>query len=263
MLPSRGAVLAATAFRDEPQGALHPALQALGVCLKPQITKIPLKGGGVIAKVPVEGVLAYAPHPIESIEYGMEDLRNISEMLGNAQTDPDVKGVLLSVNSPGGFVTGAFDVADQIGTLGQNKPVVAHVGGTSASLAYLLTSQARQIVAGRGSNVGSLGAYITVVDASRHLGQRGIEFKTYANKEGDLKGMAEHTPLTTQQQNFLQSRAQQTFDQMRNMVETARGVLKPEAMRGQSFYGEEAKSYNLIDNIGSESFAISLLSKMV
>ncbi|HEX3716873.1 MAG TPA: S49 family peptidase [Verrucomicrobiae bacterium] len=240
-----------------PQAGMHPGEKAYRDRLKPEMA-FSAKDG--IARIPIEGTLAHNPDTFEMAYFGMEDLRNISSMIAEAGENRDVKGVLLSVDSPGGFFTGSLDVADSIAALNNVKPVIAHVSGTSASLAYMLTSQAGEIVAGRGSSVGSLGAYIVNADYSRAYKNAGLEMEMFKNKEGSLKGMGSgEFALTAEQRQFLSDRAQGTFESFMNVIETARGVIRPDAKKGRTFYGEQAKSKGLVDRIGSESFARGLL----
>lgn len=244
----------------EPQ-LLSPLFERVKTICKPQLQIDPVDG---IARIPIEGPLAYNPHPIEMLFGGVEDIRNVMSLAADAESNPDVKGVLYSVDSPGGFVTGGFDAADAMAQLEKSKPTVAHVGGRSASLAYMLTSQAGQIVAGRGAIVGSLGAFVMNVDKSRMLKNAGIEPEMFRNREATLKGIGVGgLSLSSEQRNHLNEHAEETFAQFMNVIETARGAIPAEARKGQTFYGEKAKEHKLVDNIGSEMFARGLLRQRI
>jgi protease-4 len=257
MLESRAMLMLDIAnATPEPSMAEHPGLKDLRAKLKPQMNVNPADG---IARIPIEGALAQNPDVYEMLFCGMEDLRNISDMVEQAGNDNDVKGVLLSVDSPGGFFGGSLDVADSIAALNKIKPVVAHVSNSN-SLAYMLTSQAGKIVAGRGASVGSLGAYMVNIDASRLYKNMGVEMEMFKNKEGTLKGMGYSAiALTPEQRGYMGQRAQDTFESFLNVIETARGILQPEAKKGQSFYGAQAQEMGLVDRIGGESFARGIL----
>jgi capsid assembly protease len=228
--------------------------------LKPQAMTTP----DGICTIPVSGSLAYNPDTWEMLFYGTEDIRNISDMFDQAMTSPDVKGVLMTVDSPGGFFTGALDVADKIAACDAVKPVVAHVGGTCASLAYLLASQAGEIVSGRSAIVGSLGAYSMNVDVSRYLKNAGIEYTMFKNKEGKFKGMGDPTqPLTGDQREHLQARTQAVYDSFINTIEGKRTNIATDAKQGQTFYGTAAQQHGLVDRLGDESFARGLLAQKI
>lgn len=77
-----------------------------------------------IAVVPVTGTLV---HKLGSMRpySGMTGYDGITRNLQMATDDPEVRGVLLDIDSPGGQVAGAFDCADMIHRLSQKKPVWA------------------------------------------------------------------------------------------------------------------------------------------
>ena len=54
----------------------------------------------------------------------MSGYDGIAKRLQQAISDPDVKGILLDIDSPGGEVAGAFDTADLIARAREQKPVV-------------------------------------------------------------------------------------------------------------------------------------------
>ena len=136
-LMDEGVLLSLLMAEPGEQAAEHPYLKELRVKLKPQMS---VSADG-IADIPVEGALAYRPDAFEMAFLGVEDSRNVLEMVQSAARNPGVSGILLSVDSPGGMVIGGFEIADAVKEAAASKPVVAHVGGVGASLAYLIASQ--------------------------------------------------------------------------------------------------------------------------
>jgi signal peptide peptidase SppA len=244
----------------EPQAAEHPYFKELRAKLKP---KAQVRDDGV-AIIPIEGVLARKPDPYEMLFYGIEDSNSILEMVDTAASDKAIKGVLFDVDSPGGFVTGGPEVADAIRLMGQSKPTVAFTGGTMASLAYYIGSQAGTVVASRSAQVGSIGVYTTNVDYSRMLENAGIKVEVIKNKEADYKAAGVMgTPLTDAQRSNIQARIQSTFEDFKGAVKGARPQAQDYAMKGQVFSGKDAKAAGLVDAIGDFNYALSLLkSKM-
>lgn len=100
--------------------------------------------------------------------------------LGRAANDSTMRAILLSIDSPGGDVNGVQELAQTIRTIDETrKPVVAYVGGTGASAAYLLASAARSIVIAPNAILGSIGVRAAVRDTSardERLGVRTFEF---------------------------------------------------------------------------------------
>lgn len=216
-----------------------------------------------LATIPIKGTLAASPSAIEMAFKGFEDSGSIISMLESAGNDSGIAGALLDIDSPGGFLIGAGDIPDAVARLSAKKPVVAFTGGTMASLAYWAGSQAREVIATPMSSVGSIGAMTTFVDISRMLENQGIKVRTFTNSGGDLKGMGSPgTQLTDAQVEHIQNRLDNGFALFRDAVSSKRPSVKKESMRGQTFYGGQAKSLGLVDRLGDKSFALSVLASM-
>jgi signal peptide peptidase SppA len=244
---------------SETQAAEHPFHRLLREKMKPQMS---VREDG-IAVVPVEGVLARKPDVFE-LFYGVEDSSNVLDMVESAARNPDVRGVLLAVDSPGGFLTGGPEIADAVKATGKQKPVVAWVGGTMASLAYYIGSQASQVVASRSAQVGSIGVFTTHVDYTKLLESAGIKIEVIKNKEADFKAAGiMGTALSDEQRTHIQERIQTSFKDFKRAVKAARPRIEDNAMRGQVFSGIEAKAAGLVDRVGDMSFAASVLRSAI
>jgi ATP-dependent protease ClpP protease subunit len=71
--------------------------------------------------------------------------------------DSRASAVLLSIDSPGGTVTGSEALYEAIRRLAAKKPVVAVVDGMAASGGYIVALGGERIVARQTSPVGSIG----------------------------------------------------------------------------------------------------------
>ena len=129
-----------------------------------------------VAYVPIQGVIAQRASAVgdicsnvgTSVEHVRADLRA-------AMNDPQVRSIVLAVDSPGGSVLGIDELATEIRAAREQKPIVAHTDAMMASAAYYLASQANRIVATRSSAVGSVGVIASFLDNSRALANRGYE----------------------------------------------------------------------------------------
>jgi len=244
---------------DNVQAAEHPVFQRIRADLAP---KMELKNG--VAMVPVQGTLAYNPDPFEMLYDGVEDSRNVMGMIHDAAGNPDVAGILLRMDTPGGMMLGGPEIADAVSLARRRKPVVAHAGGLCCSLGYMIASQADEIISNRSAIVGSIGVIASVTDYSKLLENHGIRFEYFTNKEAKFKGAgAMGTSLTDEQRNQLQAQVDSAFGVFKSMVLSARPQVKTEAMQGQTFRGSEAKSLGLVDRVGDESFAIGVLRSRI
>lgn len=83
----------------------------------------------------------------------------IREAVALALADTRVRGILLSIDSPGGLVDGCARCADAIRAARARKPVWAHAS-YAASAAYWLASQAEMVVLDPDGTAGSIGVIV-------------------------------------------------------------------------------------------------------
>jgi len=105
---------------------------------------------------------------------GLTSYEGIAAQLQAALGDPGVRGIALDIDSFGGEVAGAFDLADRIRAARAQKPVQAFVAEHALSAGYVLASQADRIILPRTGAVGSIGVVALHTDMSGALDQKGI-----------------------------------------------------------------------------------------
>lgn len=105
---------------------------------------------------------------------GLTSYEGIAAQLQAALADPGVRGIALDIDSFGGEVAGAFDLADRIRGARAQKPVHAFVAEHALSAGYVLASQADRIILPRTGAVGSIGVVALHTDMSGALDQKGI-----------------------------------------------------------------------------------------
>ena len=105
---------------------------------------------------------------------GLTSYEGIAAQLQAALADPGVRGIALDIDSFGGEVAGAFDLADRIRAARTQKPIHAFVAEHALSAGYVLASQADRIILPRTGAVGSIGVVALHTDMSGALDQKGI-----------------------------------------------------------------------------------------
>lgn len=105
---------------------------------------------------------------------GLTSYEGIAAQLQAALADPGVRGIALDIDSFGGEVAGAFDLADRIRAARAQKPVHAFVAEHALSAGYVLASQAERVILPRTGAVGSIGVVALHTDMSGALDQKGI-----------------------------------------------------------------------------------------
>lgn len=168
-------------------------------------------GGKKIARIDIVGVMAKSSAPWATSTSTI----GVRRELQKAVADPEVAGIMLAIDSPGGYVAGTHDLASDVKAAGRQKPVWAQVEDLGASAAYWVASQADRIVANSPTAmVGSIGTIQAITDLSAALEQHGI--KVHVIKTGPLKGIGlPGAKVTDEQLAHLQGLAnsvQESFD---------------------------------------------------
>src|SRR5579862_2016708 len=140
-----------------------------------------------IALLDVEGVLS--SEQSESI-FGSKESHVVAlvEKLKLAEADPDVKAVLVRIDSPGGDVTTSDILYHELAGFKARKkvPVVAAFMGVAASGGYYLASAADAIVAHPTSITGSIGVislHVSLVGLLDKIGVKVEALKSGVNKD--------------------------------------------------------------------------------
>jgi signal peptide peptidase SppA len=126
-----------------------------------------------IAVIEIAGVLIHRGGWIGQSS-GQTSYEGIAAQIEAATRDPSVRAVALEIDSFGGEVAGAFDLADRIRAIRGTKPVWAFVAEHAFSAGYALASQADRILLPRTGAVGSIGVVVMHADLSGQLDQDGV-----------------------------------------------------------------------------------------
>ena len=126
-----------------------------------------------IALVEITGTLVHRGAWIGQSS-GLTSYEGIAAQIDAAIADPTVRGIALEIDSFGGEVAGAFDLADRIRAARDIKPVRAFVAEHALSAGYALASQASHITLPRTGAVGSIGVVTLHTEMSGMLEQKGV-----------------------------------------------------------------------------------------
>ncbi|EAB4017412.1 S49 family peptidase [Salmonella enterica] len=127
-----------------------------------------------IAVLPVTGTLVHKLGGMRPFS-GMTGYDGITARLQQAVSDPEVKGILLDIDSPGGQAAGAFDCADMIYRMREQKPVWALANETACSAAMLLAAACSHRLVTQTSRMGSIGVVMAHTSYAGQLEQEGVE----------------------------------------------------------------------------------------
>jgi len=190
-----------------------------------------------------------------------------AEKLDAAQADPNVRAVILRINSPGGGVTASDIMYKRLVQLRTDKgiPVVAIIQDVGASGAYYIACGADKIIAHPTSVVGSIGVIIQTVSLAGTMKMLGIEAKAITS--GPRKDLASPLkPLDEKDIQILRGIVDEYYDRFVHVVDRGRAQLGIEQIKkladGRVFTGRQAKDNGLVDDLGYLDDAIALAKKL-
>lgn len=131
-----------------------------------------------------EGLVSYNLQKI-SLVGPILDATTIIEQLDEARENKKVKGVLFSIDSPGGAVAPSIEIAYAVKRLREEKPVVVYAAGIMASGGYYSAIWGTEIIANPGSMIGSIGVIMEGADLSALMEKVGV--KTQVVQAGAYK----------------------------------------------------------------------------
>lgn len=166
------------------------------------------------------------------------------------ENDPNIKGVILDIDSPGGYPVAGEEVADQLARL--TKPNTAVIRSVGASAAYWAATGADEIFASRSSDVGSIGVIVSFPDESEKNKRDGIAYNEISS--GKFKNLGSpNKPITAEEKSLIERDINEIFEHFVSVVATARhlDINKVRALAdGSTMTGRRAKEEGLIDAIG-------------
>lgn len=181
--------------------------------------------------------------------------------LEDALAKADVHAIALVFDSPGGEVSGAFELAERIYAARGHKPMVAVADGMAASAAYLAASAADEVVVSATSYVGSIGVVMRHVDFSRALANDGITVSHIFAGEHKIDGNP-YQPLPDAVRAALQADIEGLYQMFVQAVAKHRG-LDEQAVRDTRagvYRGVAAVAARLADRIGTVDAVVAELA---
>jgi signal peptide peptidase SppA len=214
-----------------------------------------------LAIIDVTGPMTKAETSLSSILGGTSTVRT-RQAIRSAARNPDVVGIMVRFDSPGGTVDGTSDLADEVRAADARKPTYAYAEDLMASAAVYAGSQGRKLYANKGAQVGGVGAYGVVYDESGAYAQKSVKVHVISSAP-PLKGAgiagAEVTPAQLAEWGRqIKDRA----DVFVSALAEGRGMTVEQAQRlhtGQLWTAEKAKDLGLIDGVVSFDEAMRLL----
>jgi protease-4 len=193
--------------------------------------------------------------------YGGYDIADFDRALIQVAADPAIETVVLNINSPGGSVSGVPESAARVAALTAIKEVHAFVDVMACSAAYYIAAQADHIAAAPSAILGSVGVYLTILDATRAAEMEGLKVELIT--AGKYKAMGSpFKPLSGEERAMLQDQVTRLHADFRAAVKSGRRAptergghqtVSDASLEGQWFDGGQALAARLVDELTNAS----------
>ncbi|MBD3873631.1 S49 family peptidase [Pseudomonas kunmingensis] len=218
-----------------------------------------------IAVLPVLGTLVRRASYIGAAS-GLTSYHDIEAMAEAAFADPEVRAVLLEIDSSGGEAGGVFDLAQRLRQLAHTsgKPLWAIADEAALSAAYAIAAAADRLWVTRTAEVGSIGVVAVHVDESVADAKAGLNY-TFLHAGAHKVDGHPHAPLPVPVAADIQADIEQLHDQFIALVAGFRRVTV-DAIRdteARVYRGEAAIQAGLADQIGTRAEAITALQRQL
>ena len=186
----------------------------------------------------------------------------------HALEDKQVKGVLLQIDSPGGFVADSHQIYYRLKELAEKKPIVVSMKSLAASGGYYVAMGAGEkgrIYAEPTTWTGSIGVIIPRYEFLGLKEKLGIDSKPL--KTGEFKdALSPFHPLSENERAVWDNILQQAFERFVTVIDDNRQPLTRENVKklatGQIYTADDALKLGLIDAIGFEEDALKELQTL-
>ncbi len=178
--------------------------------------------------------------------------RTILEAIAAARADPNVRAIVVRVDSPGGSALASDLIARELSRTRKVKPVVCSFGDTAASGGYFVAAGCDAIFAAPSTITGSIGIFTGKFDVSGLAAKLGVSFEI--NKRGahaDIESL--WRPYTDEERRLILEKLRYYYDRFVDAVATARGMSHADVdkiARGRVWTGAQAKEVKLVDHLG-------------
>ncbi|MFP4365196.1 MAG: signal peptide peptidase SppA [Spirochaetia bacterium] len=190
------------------------------------------------------------------------------QAIRNARNNPNIRGIILRVNSGGGSTLASNIIAREIRecTQGDNPiPVVVSMGSAAASGGYYISCYADRIVANENTITGSIGVITIDFSILGLLDMLNIETESVAIREmSHIQNPL--TEITEEEQEALQAAIGSYYETFVNAVAEGREMSYDEVheiARGRIWTGAQAVENGLIDTIGSFRTAVDEMEELL
>jgi len=239
-----------------------------GVDEQPQLAAVWSFGRGEpqVVRIPVRGVI------VREVSAGffatMDPVDNILRQIRAAGADPQIRAIILEIDSPGGEVTACDEIYHELMLFKKSDPgrvVVAILGDLAASGGYYVACAADRIIAQPTTITGSIGVLISSLNfrgLGDKLGIQDVTVKSGANK--DLFNPLQE--MTPEQRELIQGIVDTIYRRFVGLVAQSRKRTEAEIRPladGRIFTATTALEAGLVDELGYWREAVAATARLL
>jgi protease-4 len=210
--------------------------------------------------IPINGVIFGDD---ESMSRNGTNPAKINEILNKADKDPQIKAIILEVDSPGGGVTASDRIYNSLKDFKKTKnniPIVTLMKDTAASGGYYVSMSSDYIVAHPTSITGSIGVISVFVTAEDLL--KWAQIEVVVVKSGAMKDAGSpFRRMKPQEREQFQNLVDEIYQGFLDIVAQGRKSLTVDQIKaladGRVFTGKQAMANKLVDAVGYQEDAIN------
>jgi signal peptide peptidase SppA len=217
---------------------------------------------GDIAVIRIEGTLVHKAGWLDAMS-GFCGYNLLSSQFEAALADPDVLGIWVEIDSPGGAVSGLFALVEEIANMTQSmggKPIYAWVNEQACSAAYAIASVCDKVYGPEDAMVGSIGCVMVHTSMAGALADNGIAVTVIRSGERKMRGN-KYEDLDEATEAKFQASVDDVRARFANLVAMGRQITAEQVLATEAdwFEGSEAVSLGLMDAVLPEREAWRLL----
>ncbi|MDR3671133.1 MAG: signal peptide peptidase SppA [Holophaga sp.] len=182
----------------------------------------------------------------------------LSRELRRLRLDPQVKAVVLRVNSPGGSALASELIQREVIVTRKVKPVVVSMGYMAASGGYWISTYGDRIFAEPNTITGSIGVYGLLPNIQKLAAEHGVTWDRIQTSR-----LADPTSITRPKSDVelgrIQTVVDDIYDQFLTRVADSRKMSKEqvnEIAQGRVWSGRQALKLGLVDELGGIQDAV-------
>jgi len=221
---------------------------------------------GVFVEIPIEGVIVDAraggPNPVSWVK----------SCLSDAAREPNLKGIILRVNSPGGGIRASDQILAYLTSFKAEKqvPIVVYMKDVAASGGYYVSMASDWIVAHEDTITGSIGVIWSLMNWSELMNDKlGVRWNNITS--ADMKDIGSpNRDMTVEERALIQTYVDDAYGKFVGLVVAGRkgkGRVPVtnetvRALRSTILTGRRAFAKGLVDELGFRHHALEKMKQL-